>query len=103
VRIPSLKEVRCPDGPDKPCSLIGQNPFLIDSVASDPQFAQNIVVPAAFVNSALSVPRPNGTTVPPFENANIYSLIAEILGLDTTPTDGDLKVLTPILGKSLEK
>ena len=42
VRIPSLKEVRCPDSPDKPCSLIGQNLFLIDSVASDSQFAHNI-------------------------------------------------------------
>jgi hypothetical protein len=61
VRIPSLKEVRCPDTPDKPCDLIGQNLFLIDSVASDSQFAHNIVVPAGFADSALSVPRPNGT------------------------------------------
>ncbi|MGB8916575.1 MAG: hypothetical protein WCC89_06925 [Candidatus Sulfotelmatobacter sp.] len=61
VRIPSLKEVRCPDSPDKPCNLIGQNLFLIDSVASDSQFAHNIVVPTGFADSALSVPRPNGT------------------------------------------
>ena len=61
VRIPSLKEVRCPDTPDKPCSLIGQNLFLIDSVASDSQFAHNIAVPVGFVDSAVSVPRPNGT------------------------------------------
>jgi predicted AlkP superfamily pyrophosphatase or phosphodiesterase len=40
--------------------------------------------------------RPN-TTVPAFENVNIYPLIAKILGLDTSPTDGDLKVLAPIL------
>jgi hypothetical protein len=46
--------------------------------------------------------RPN-TTVPPFENVNIYPLIAEILGLDTTPTDGDLKVLAPILRKSSKR
>jgi predicted AlkP superfamily pyrophosphatase or phosphodiesterase len=43
--------------------------------------------------------RPN-TTVPAFENVNIYPLIAKILGLDTTPTDGDIKVLAPILRKS---
>jgi hypothetical protein len=61
VRIPILKEVRCPDSPDKPCDLIGQNLFLIDSVASDSQFAHNIVVPAGFADSALTVPRPNGT------------------------------------------
>ncbi len=27
VRIPSLEEVRCPDSPDKPCSLIGKISF----------------------------------------------------------------------------
>ncbi|MGA7335727.1 MAG: hypothetical protein WCC16_01625 [Candidatus Sulfotelmatobacter sp.] len=61
VRIPSLQEVRCPDSPDQPCSLIGENLFLIDSVASDSQFVHNIVVPVGFADSALSVPRPNGT------------------------------------------
>jgi hypothetical protein len=61
VRVPSLKEVRCPDTPDKPCSLIGQNLFLIDSVASDSQFAHSVPVPIGYANSALTVPRPNGT------------------------------------------
>lgn len=61
VRIPTLKEVRCPDSPDKPCTLFGQNLFLLDSVASDPQFIHNVPVPSGFVDSALSVPRPNGT------------------------------------------
>lgn len=61
VRIPSLKEVQWPDSPDKPCSLIGENLFLIDSVASDSQFAHNVSVPVGFVDSALSVPRPDGT------------------------------------------
>jgi hypothetical protein len=61
VRVPSLKEVRCPDSPDKPCSLIGQNLFLIDSVASDSQFVHNVPVPLGYTDSSLSVPRPNGT------------------------------------------
>ncbi|MGA7565611.1 MAG: hypothetical protein WBW53_06015 [Terriglobales bacterium] len=61
VRIPSLKDVMCPDRPDKPCSLIGQDLFLIDSIASDAQFTHTISVPAGFVESTLSVPRPNGT------------------------------------------
>jgi alkaline phosphatase D len=42
--------------------------------------------------------RPN-KTVPAFENVNIYPLIANILGLDTTATDGDVRVLAPILRK----
>ena len=61
VRIPALKEIRCPDSPDKPCTLSGSNLFLIDSVASDPQFTHTTPVPVGFVDSTLSVPRPNGT------------------------------------------
>jgi hypothetical protein len=61
VRIPSLKEVRCPDSPDKQCRLSGSNLFLIDSVASDPQFTHTISVSIGFADTTLSVPRPNGT------------------------------------------
>lgn len=61
VRIPTLKEIRCSDSPDKPCTLIGENLFLLDSVASDAQFAHNLPVSASFVDSGLTVPRPNGT------------------------------------------
>ncbi len=63
VRLPSLKEVRCPDKIDQPCALSGSNLFLLDSVASDPQFAKNIPVPVGSVASSLSVPRPNGTVL----------------------------------------
>ena len=61
VRVPSLKEIRCPDKPDRQCKLSGANLFLIDSVASDSQFSHTVPVPAGFVDSTLSVPRPNGT------------------------------------------
>ncbi|MFZ0807936.1 MAG: hypothetical protein WAN03_17210, partial [Candidatus Sulfotelmatobacter sp.] len=61
VRVPRLKEVRCSDSPDKPCRLIGESLFLLDSVASDSQFAHTVPVPAGFDDSSLSVPRPNGT------------------------------------------
>jgi len=45
--------------------------------------------------------KPN-TTVAAFENVNVYPLIAKILGLNTTPTDGSLKVLAPILRKAVK-
>jgi hypothetical protein len=61
VRLPSLKEIRCPDSPDKPCKLSGANLFLIDSVASDSQFTHTTPVPIGFADSTLTVPRPNGT------------------------------------------
>ncbi len=58
VRVPALKEIRCPDSADKPCQLSGTNLFLIDSVASDQQFAHNAPVPTGFIDSTLSVPHP---------------------------------------------
>jgi hypothetical protein len=61
VRLPALKEIRCPDSPDKQCALSGTNLFLIDSVASNAQFTHTVSVPVGFVDSRLSVPRPNGT------------------------------------------
>ncbi len=61
VRLPVLKELRCPESPDKQCTLLGTNLFLIDSVASDAQFTHTTPVPAGFVESTLSVPQSNGT------------------------------------------
>jgi hypothetical protein len=61
VRVPSLKEIRCPESPDKQCSLIGSNLFLIDSLASDAQFTNPAPVPLGFMDSSIDVPRPNGT------------------------------------------
>jgi len=61
VRVPSLKDIHCPDSPDQQCQLSGTSLFLIDSVASDPQWAHTVPVPAGYVDSTLKVPRPNGT------------------------------------------
>ena len=61
VRTPSLKEVRCPDAPDQLCTLHGTNLFLLDSVASDREFKNAMQVPAGYMNTTLTVPRPNGT------------------------------------------
>ena len=58
VRLPVLKEIRCPASPDKPCQLSGSNLYLIDSVASDPQFTHAAPVPTGFLDTTLSVPRP---------------------------------------------
>jgi len=61
VRLPMLKEVHCPGDPDKQCTLNGTNLFLIDSVASDPQFERSVPVPTGFAEQTITVPRPNGT------------------------------------------
>jgi hypothetical protein len=61
VRIPTLREVRCPDAPDQPCSLSGADLFLLDSVASGPEFKDAVSVQAGYSDTMLNVPRPNGT------------------------------------------
>ena len=59
VRLPQVKEIRCPSKADDPCSLNGTALYLLDSVSSDPQFQQSTPVPDGFAGSALSVPRPD--------------------------------------------
>ena len=61
VRLPALKEVHCPDSPDKQCTLTGTNLFLISSVGSDPGFKHSVPVPEGFADSTLSVPHPHNS------------------------------------------
>ena len=58
VRLPVLKGIRCSASPDKPCQLSGTNLYLIDSVASDPQFTHTAPVPTGFLDATLNVPHP---------------------------------------------
>ncbi len=62
VRLPEVKEIRCPSSTDDPCRLSGAALYLLDAVSADPQFQQSTPVPDGFAGSALNVPRPdNGT------------------------------------------
>jgi hypothetical protein len=61
IRVPSLKEVRCPEAADQQCTLQGTNLFFLESVASDAQFAHAVPVPQGFAGTSLRVPRPEGT------------------------------------------
>lgn len=58
VRLPALKDLECPSVADQSCKLTGANLFLVDSVASDPEFKQAVAVPVGFPGRALPVPRP---------------------------------------------
>jgi hypothetical protein len=58
VRLPLLKELKCPATPELACKLSGSSLFLIDSLSSDPQFGQAVKVPDGFLGSALPVPHP---------------------------------------------
>jgi hypothetical protein len=58
VRLPMLKDLKCPATPELACKLSGSNLFLIDSVSGDPEFAHSVKVPDGFLGFALPVPHP---------------------------------------------
>ncbi len=58
VRLPVLKDLECPTDPAQSCKLTGANLFLVDSVASNPEFKEPVAVPIGFPGRALPVPRP---------------------------------------------
>jgi hypothetical protein len=58
VRLPSLRELKCPATPELACKLSGANLFLVDAVSSDAKFGHPVQVPDGFPGYTLPVPRP---------------------------------------------
>lgn len=58
VRLPALKELKCPASPELACKLSGSNLFLVDAVSDNLQFDHPVQVPEGFPGYALPVPRP---------------------------------------------
>jgi hypothetical protein len=58
VRLPVLKELKCPATTDLPCKLFGSDLFLVDSVSSEAQFTHPVQVPDGYTGYSLSVPHP---------------------------------------------
>jgi len=58
VRLPVLRELKCPATPELACKLSGSNLYLVDSVSGTPQFEHPVQVPDGFPGAALPVPHP---------------------------------------------
>ena len=74
VRLPKLKKLKCGNSADAAqgpgpadaggaamgaqCELTGQNLFLVDAVANDPSFQNEVQVPDGFPGDRLAVPQP---------------------------------------------
>jgi hypothetical protein len=58
VRLPALKELKCPATPALACQLTGSNLYLVESVAGEREFAHPVSVPDGFLGSAIPVPHP---------------------------------------------
>ena len=63
MRLPTLKELKCPSTPELACKPSGQNLFLIDSISGDAQFTHAVKVPDGFLGAALPVPHPAAGTL----------------------------------------
>ncbi len=59
VRLPVLRELRCPATAELACKLSGSNLFLVEAVSNDPRFAHPVQVPDGFPGYALPVPHPS--------------------------------------------
>jgi hypothetical protein len=63
VRLPVLTQIDCPGDATQPCTLSGASLYLIQSISTDPDFANPVAVPDGYVGSTLSVPGPLPATV----------------------------------------
>lgn len=65
VRLPALKEIRCPLATAKNCILSGSDLFLVSAVSTSPEFNDNAQVPDGFTGTTLEVPRPSPASSTP--------------------------------------
>jgi hypothetical protein len=63
VRLPTFTQLQCAPDPTQPCTLTGANLFLLQSVSTDPAFANPIPVPDGYTGSTLSLPHPTANTL----------------------------------------
>jgi hypothetical protein len=58
VRVPMLKDLKCPATAELACKLSGSNLYLLDSLSGDSQFNHPVRVPDGFPGFTLPVPHP---------------------------------------------
>lgn len=58
VRLPVLKELKCPENVELACKLSGSDLFLVDSVSGNPQFERAVQISEGFPGYSLPVPHP---------------------------------------------
>ncbi|MGD0730700.1 MAG: hypothetical protein ABR956_05510 [Terracidiphilus sp.] len=58
VRLPVLRDLKCPAASDLPCKLSGPNLFLVDSISNDPKFDHPVQIAEGFTGDDVAVPHP---------------------------------------------
>lgn len=63
VRLPTFSQLQCPLETTMPCTVAGNNFFLLQAVSSSTNFADPVPVPDGYTGSSLSVPHPAAGTI----------------------------------------
>ena len=63
VRLPTLSQLQCPADATQPCIITGSDLFLLQSVSSDPAFADPVTVPDGDTATTLTVPHLSAATL----------------------------------------
>ena len=63
VRLPTLTQLQCPPEAGQPCTVTGNNLFLIEDVSTSPAFDDPQPVPDGYTGTTLSVPHPSAATL----------------------------------------
>jgi len=63
VRLPTLTDLHCPPrARQQPCTLDGQNLYLVESFSTDADFTTPTEVPEGFVGTSVTIPHPTDPT-----------------------------------------
>jgi len=60
VRLPQLRDLKCPPSRSAPCQLSGANLFLIDAISADRSFGHPIEIPEGFTGFTVQTPHAAG-------------------------------------------
>lgn len=63
VRLPTLSQLQCPAETTQPCTLSGNNFFMLQSLALNPDYTDPVPVPDGYTGISLSVPHPTAATI----------------------------------------
>lgn len=63
VRLPVFNLLQCPSEYAEPCTITGQNFFLLQQVSASPDFSNAVAVPDGYTGNTLSVPHTSAATI----------------------------------------
>jgi hypothetical protein len=63
VRLPTLTQLQCPADTTQPCTVTGNNFFLLQNISVDPSFSDPVPVPDGYTGINLTVPHPEAATI----------------------------------------